>query len=118
MRDHTKLRAFELADELALAIYKMTSAFPKEEIYGITSQMRRAAVSVPSNIVEGCARESHTEYLRFLKISFGSLRVLHYQASLSSRLGYPNEGDAPTCEKLLVETEKVLASLMRSLRKS
>jgi len=47
MRDHTKLRAFELADELALAIYKMTSAFPKEEIYGITSQMRRAAVSVP-----------------------------------------------------------------------
>ncbi|MDA3926794.1 MAG: four helix bundle protein [Kiritimatiellae bacterium] len=118
MRDHTKLRAFELADELALAIYKMTSAFPKEEIYGITSQMRRAAVSVPSNIVEGCTRESHTEYLRFLEIAFGSLRELHYQFSLSARLGYPRKESIEICEKLLVETEKVLASLMRSLRKS
>ncbi len=58
MRDHTKLRAFELADELAMMIYKITKVFPKEEIYGLTSQMRKAAVSVPANIVEGCARES------------------------------------------------------------
>jgi len=79
MRDHKKLRAFELADEIALLIYKVTKDFPKEEIYGLTSQMRRAAVSVPSNIVEGCARESQTEYLRFLEIAFASLRELHYQ---------------------------------------
>ena len=77
MRDHTKLRAFELADEVVLLIYRATVGFPKEEIYGLTSQMRRAAISVPSNIVEGCARESQTEYLRFLGIAFGSIRELH-----------------------------------------
>jgi four helix bundle protein len=75
MRDHTKLRAFELADEVVLLIYPATKEFPKEEMYGLTSQMRRAAVSVPSNIVEGCARESQAEYLRFLEIAFGSLGV-------------------------------------------
>jgi hypothetical protein len=70
MRDHTKLRAFQLADELVLLIYRTTSSFPKEEIYGLISQMRRAAISVPSNIVEGCTRESQVEYLRFLEIAF------------------------------------------------
>ncbi|MFO7937050.1 MAG: four helix bundle protein [Kiritimatiellia bacterium] len=69
MRDHSKLRAFELADQAALATYKMTGSFPKEEMYGLTSQMRRAAVSVPSNIVEGCARDSHSEYVHlFVRI--------------------------------------------------
>ena len=63
MRDHTKLRAFELADEVALLIYQVTAGFPKEEQYGLTSQMRRTAVSVPSNIVEGCARDSQADYL-------------------------------------------------------
>ena len=88
MREHTKLRAFELADELAVMIYRKTKNFPKDEIYGLTSQMRRAAVSVPSNIVEGCARESQAEYLRFLEIAFASLRELHYQFGLARRLGY------------------------------
>ena len=60
MRDHTKLRAFELADEVAIITYRETRNFPKDEIYGLTSEMRRSAVSVPSNIVEGCARESQT----------------------------------------------------------
>ena len=65
MRDHTKLRAFDLADELALAIYKETGSFPRKEMFGLTSQLRRAAVSVASNIVEGCARFSEAEYLHF-----------------------------------------------------
>src|SRR4030042_1884474 len=105
MRDHTKLRAFELADEIAVLIYKVTKGFPKDEIYGLTSQMRRAAVSVPSNIVEGCARESQIEYLRFLEIAFGSLRELHYQFTLASRLGYVKEWDSNECKLKLVETE-------------
>lgn len=85
MRDHEKLHAFRLADDLAVLIYMLTTAFPREELYGLTAQMRRAAVSIPSNIVEGCARESRTEYLRFLEIAFGSLRELHYQFGLSKR---------------------------------
>jgi four helix bundle protein len=117
MRDHTKLRAFELADEVAVLIYRATKGFPKEEVYGLTSQMRRAAVSIPSNIVEGCARESQAEYLRFLEMAFGSLRELHYQFGLARRLGYGDPLDAPECDSKMVETEKVLGALIRSMRK-
>ena len=116
MRDHTKLRAFELADEVALRVYEMTRDFPKDEIYGITSQLRRAAVSVPSNIVEGCARNTETEYLRFLEIAFGSLRELHYQIGLSRRLGYSNGAVIESIEEKVIEAEKVLNGLIRSLR--
>ena len=118
MRDHTKLRAFELADEVALLIYRITREFPKEEIYGLTSQMRRAAISVPSKIVGGCARESQAEYLRFLEIAFGSLRELHYQLSLAKRLGYCDEHGIFDCDAKIVETEKVLGTLMRSMRQT
>jgi len=116
LRDHTKLRAFELADEVAILIYRMTKGFPKEEIYGLTSQMRRAAVSVPSNIVEGCARSTETEYLRFLEIAFGSLRELHYQFALSHRLGYSTDTEIQSVERKIMETEKVLNGLICSLR--
>jgi four helix bundle protein len=116
MRDHTKLRAFELADEVAILIYRETLGFPKEEMYGLISQMRRAAVSVPSNIVEGCARESQAEYLRFLEIAFGSARELHYQFSLARRLGYTNESNVDECDSKMMETEKVLSALIRSMR--
>jgi four helix bundle protein len=118
MRDHTKLRAFELADEVVLLIYQATRKFPKEEIYGLTSQMRRAAVSVPSNIVEGCTRESQAEYLRFLEMAFGSLRELHYQFDLAKRLGYFIEQDIADCEAKIIETEKVIGALLRSMRKN
>ena len=85
MRDHTKLRAFVLADEVPLLPYRETKQFPKDEIYGLTSQMRRAAVSVPSHIVEGGARESQVDFLRFLEMAFSSLRELHDQFGLSQR---------------------------------
>ena len=116
MRDHTKLRAFELADELAVLVYRVTVGFPREELYGLTSQKRRAAVSVPSNIVEGCARDSQADYLRFLNIAFGSLRELHYQLSLSNHLGFLCNQDSSLLEPKIVETEKVLNGLIRALR--
>jgi len=117
MRDHTKLRAFEMADELAVLIYQVTAEFPKKELYGLTSQIRRAAISVPSNIVEGCARESQPDYLRFLTMAFGSLRELHYQLDLSKRLGFMRNQDSSLIEPKIIETEKVLNGLIRSLRK-
>jgi len=117
MRDHTRLRAFELADEVAVLIYQITKEFPKEEVYGLTSQMRRAAVSIPSNIVEGCARESQSEYLRFLEIAFGSLRELHYQYGLAKRLGFIKKSNNSDCETKMLETQKVIGALIRSLRK-
>ena len=116
MRDHTKLRAFELADEVAVLVYRVTAGFPREELYGLTSQMRRAAVSVPSNIVEGCARDSQADYLRFLYIAFGSLKEMHYQLSLSKRLGFLRNQDSSLLEAKIVETEKVLNGLIRALR--
>jgi four helix bundle protein len=116
VRDHTKLRAFELSDELAVLVYRVTAGFPREELYGLTSQIRRAAISVPSNIVEGCARDSQADYLRFLHMAFGSLRELHYQLSLARRLGFLSNEDSSLIEPKIVKTEKVLNALIRSLQ--
>ena len=117
MRDHRKLRAYELADELTLSIYRYTTSFPSDERFGLTSQMRRAAVSTASNIVEGCARHTQTDFLRFLDIAHGSARELDYQISLAKRLGYLDSNAAMVLESQSVETCKVLNGLISSLRK-
>lgn len=118
MRDHRRLRAFELADELVLETYRLTKNFPKEETFSLVTQMRRAAVSIASNIVEGCARDSRAEYLRFLKIAFGSVREVAYQASLAERLDYFRKGEGPGFLGEIDECEKVLSALIRSVRGS
>lgn len=117
MRDHTKLRAFELADELALAVYELTKAFPKDEVFGLRSQLRRAAVSVASNIVEGCARYSESDYVRFLDMAYGSAREVEYQLSLAFRLGFVSPRDHQLLQNLSAEVSKVLNGLLRALRK-
>lgn len=116
MRDHTKLRAFELADQLAIGVYQATSSFPRQEMFGLTSQLRRAAVSVASNIVEGSARFSEAEYLRFLDTAYGSAREVEYQVGLASRLGYLSEPSRQQLAVRCLETSKVLSGLLRSLR--
>ncbi|MCG8423336.1 MAG: four helix bundle protein [Proteobacteria bacterium] len=118
MRDHTKLRAFEVADVLVLSIYKHTRGFPREEIFGLTSQLRRAAVSVVSNIVEGCARHSEADYVRFLDMAYGSSREVEYQISLAHRLGYMSDETHQHLSAQAIETAKVLNGLLRALRRS
>lgn len=116
MRDHTKLKAFQLADDLTLHIYQTTKQLPQDERFGLTAQIRRAAVSIPCNIVEGCAHRTEADYLRFLDIAYGSARELEYQISLASRLGYINSETNQALSKKSNEVSKVLSGLIRSIR--
>src|SRR5688572_33403693 len=109
-RDHRKLRAFEDAHQLTLAIYRQTSEFPRDEWFGIRAQMRRAAVSIPSNIVEGSARPSTRDYLRFCNISLGSACELKYLAGLSQELGFVQE---PAWSDVIVRCDAVVKQLQR-----
>ncbi|QYU66071.1 four helix bundle protein [Leptolyngbya sp. 15MV] len=118
MRDHPKLRAFELADQLALHIYTITRAFPAEERFGLVSQMRRAALSTACNIVEGCARHTEGDFLRFLDMAYGSAPELEYQVSLAHRLGYLDDEEHERTTASAVEVCKVLNGLIRSIRAS
>ena len=85
-----KLEIWQIADDLAFTIYQESKSFPKEERYGITSQIRRAALSIPTNIVEGYSRKSDKELSHFISISLGSLAETKYLIHFSSRLGYLN----------------------------
>lgn len=114
MANYKGLIVFQKADELALQIYKATSSFPKSEMYGLTSQLRRAALSVPTNIVEGYARKSKKELLQFINIAFGSHAETEYLFSFSKRLGYC-EAEFLSVEGLISEVGRLLWSFRRSL---
>src|SRR5437868_12515307 len=108
MRDYTKIEAWRLADDLTVAIYERTRMFPKEEMYGLTSQLRRASYSVPANIVEGASRESRKDYLHFLHIARGSLSETQYFIHLASRLRYLN---AEETQRFHEQTKQVFGCL-------
>ena len=88
MQDFRKLQVWEKSHNLTLRIYKLTSKFPREEIYGLTSQMRRADASIPTNIAEGCGRESAADFARFLQIASGSASETEYLILLAHDLKY------------------------------
>ena len=114
-RPHYKLEAWKSAMALVSSIYQITRKFPKEELFGLTSQMRRAAVSIPSNLAEGAARTGQKEFAQFLSIAKGSLSELETQLLISTDLGFLERN-----HEIFQQTEKVsrlLAGLHRSLTK-
>ena len=113
MRDYTKIEAWRLADDLSVAVYDRTRSFPKEEIYGLTSQLRRSSYSVPANIVEGASRESKKDYLHFLYIARGSLSETQYFIHLARRLDYLSLEEADALRK---QTKLVFACLHGLIR--
>ena len=114
MGDYKKLRVWEAADRLVLAIYKETAAFPTPEHFGLRSQLRRAAVSVPSNIAEGCGRNTLPQLRQFARFALGSANEVEYQLGLAARLGFL---DGAAAERLVAETlevKRMLAGLLHS----
>lgn len=118
MRDHTKLEAFRLADQLVLQVYLATRSFPDDERFGLTSQMRRAAVSVGANIVEASARSAEGDYVRFLSIAYASAKELQYEISIAARLGYLPESSGDGTALLASRTSKALWALVNALQRS
>ncbi len=112
---YKKIIAWQKADELTMLLYQVTNNFPKMELYVLTSQIRRAALSVPTNIVEGYARNSKPEFKRFIVIALGSLAEVKYLLSVAFRLKYLSEINYQPILQLTEETGKLLWSFYRSL---
>jgi four helix bundle protein len=116
-RDFKNIKAWQYADDLAVLVYSKTRSFPKEELYGITSQLRRAVVSVPTNIAEGASREHKKEYLHFLYVTRGSIAETEYLLHLSRRVGYLKDDEYRQVEDMRKEAAKTLQGLINSVKK-
>jgi len=112
---HKNLIVWQKSDELALEVYKLTKKFPKDEIYGLTSQLRRAALSIPTNIVEGYARKGDKELGRFVSIAVGSMAETEYLLDFARRLGYINGEEFNRVEGLRTEVSKLLWSFYKKI---
>lgn len=115
-RPHKKMDVWKNSMELAAEIYKVTKNFPKEELYGLTSQLRRAAVSVPSNLAEGAARTGPREFLQFINIAQGSLSEIDTQIELSNMLNFIDNKTFNDIQKRLIRISKQLYGLKRSIK--
>ena len=117
MRDFRKIKAWQLADDLVVDVYRKTEKFPKEELYALTSQIRRAAYSVPANIAEGASRNTLKDYLHFLYIARGSLSEVEYFLHLSKRLTYLPQTDYDALNNTAIESQKCLCGLINAVEK-
>lgn len=117
-KPHKKLDAWKLSMDLVIDIYRETEKFPDRERYGIVDQMRRAAISIPSNIAEGAARNTKREFVNYLHIAQASLSELDTQIELAGRLGYMDETSRQIIDKQMERIDKTITGLIRHLSKS
>lgn len=117
MKTHKDLIAWQKSLDFVTDIYQVTKSYPKSEVYGLTNQLRRAAVSVPSNIAEGAARSTKREFSQFLHFSLGSLAELETQLFISTNLGYLKKEDSDVQILKLTEIRRILLGLISSLEK-
>lgn len=116
MHNYIELRVWNKSVDLATDIYMQTSNFPKSELYGITSQIRRSAVSISSNIAEGAGRSGKKEFKHFLNISNGSAFELETQIIISKKLGYIGDDEFDSLNVLIIEIQKMLYMLIKSIK--
>ena len=118
MRDFHKLDVWQKSHQLTLALYRATHTFPKQEVFGLTSQMRRAVTSIPANIAEGCGRNSDADFTRFLHIAFGSASEMEFFLIVSRDLGYLSAEVYAELDGQVVEVKKMLAALIQRTQSS
>ncbi len=118
MRDFRKLAVWEKGHQLVLGVYQVTESFPSSELYGLTSQMRRTAVSIPANIAEGCGKGSEAELARYMVISMGSASELEYYMLLARDLSLLDESSYERLNEDVVEVKRMLAPFINHLRNS
>ncbi len=116
MKDFKKLKVWEKSHHLALKVYGVTTKFPKEEMYGLTSQMRRSSISIPTNIAEGCGRNRDTELNRFFEIAMGSASELEYLILLARDLNFLGKEECNMLMNEITEVKRMLASFIQKLR--
>ncbi len=116
--DYRKLRAWQKAHELALDVYRSRTAFPNEEKFGLTSQIRRASVSVPSNLAEGCGRSGHREVAHFIEIAIGSTNELEYQLLLADDLRMLDDGTYRRLGDQVEAVRQLLSGLLARVRRN
>ncbi|MBN9658137.1 MAG: four helix bundle protein [Acidobacteria bacterium] len=116
MKDFHELKVWKKAHSLTLAIYHSTMAFPREEIYGLTSQLRRASASIPANLAEGCGRTGDAELARFCSIALGSASEVEYHLLLAKDLNMLEPRDFEVLTNRTIEVKRMLTSLIQKLR--
>jgi four helix bundle protein len=116
MRNFREIKVWEKAHQLTLAMYKVTAPFPKEEVYGLTSQMRRASISIPANIAEGCGRGTDPDFARFLQIAMGSASELEYLQLLAHDLGFLKAAEYKPLDQQVTEVKKMLTAFIKTLK--
>jgi four helix bundle protein len=115
VKDFRELKVWQKAHQLTLAVYRITAAFPREELYGLTSQLRRACSSIAANLAEGCGRNGDAEFARFCSIAMGSASELEYHLLLAKDLKLIKTADYQDLDQRATELKRMLTALMQKL---